>query len=1047
MADTFTNSEIGRKLTDLISRDDFGKSYFYEWTTSNAAIDLPIAPGMTKPVDSLQMILDPVTGLAGDLANGIASVQLVANSVTGQVSLATIKAQQASDAANSSVAASGLSGSYSNVSGIRADNARAYMELARDQANSVSNVVVLIGATANAVANTNTNVVSLKLAIDGLAAGAGANAVIATGAAANAIAARDVTLTYRDAAALSNTGATASKLAAANSAANALVSEANSNTNRLTATGAASNAVIANAGAWSAKVGADGVLTTVNAVNATVTVNKNAAGNSATLAGVYAAQAAVYASAINPANYVTNASLTWANVASKPAVFPSDIANVTGLATALTGKLDTGSFTYLGLGGKPTYFPTDTANVAGLQATLDNKLTAYPGIALNFAAFQFNSFGFDSAQGDGLGNIVIGGVHAKTANASALGYNFTSTGRGAARIGGHDSAINTYVANTATGVAGQAIGWIQTMTMSATAANFLVPLQVNSVAVATTTDLSTGLATKQNSLGYTPANLAGATFTGAVAFSSTVTIGGGTPWTSSTFTPSTKLDVSAFTWSGLSGKPTTFAPSAHTHTTAEVTGLDTALAAKAPLSSPSFTGNLTTTGSMFVGAAGGLFVTAQNHRIVFDPATGARVTYRGDHATAVGINLQTSAGGLSGAIYSDGNGSNFGFLNTGNGWRLRTYSGGASIYTDAGVENKLWSNGNIPNDAWQTSVDGKGRFWFATNSDSIWKTANDHAWRNNADTTIMSLTAAGSLSLPSGNIRAVSTGGTGQFTAISGSTMAGFYCDGTTFYILKNSASNTTFDAHRPLYVSLSTGSVTLDGTGAGGVNTGGALNTGGAVQVGTTLRALQSIDATTQAGSGMGVRIRARSDNVNAILQFTDTGSTAQWTSLVSSGAGDLTCTTGFTVGGEAYANSWLRSNTNGTGWYHQINGGGIYMNEATTVKVYGDKHFYTAGTITMGAFNVSSDRRLKSNIVKLTGASAILDATNVYEFTKRGKRQFGVIAQEVRDIAPLLVSETTEIHPVDKDPILSVDLTGFIPLLIDEVKSMRARLARAGL
>ena len=46
-------------------------------------------------------------------------------------------------------------------------------------------------------------------------------------------------------------------------------------------------------------------------------------------------------------------------------------------------------------------------------------------------------------------------------------------------------------------------------------------------------------------------------------------------------------------WSVIANKPATFAPSAHTHATSDVTGLDTALAAKAPLASPGFTGTPT----------------------------------------------------------------------------------------------------------------------------------------------------------------------------------------------------------------------------------------------------------------------------------------------------------------------------------------------------------------------------------------------------------------------------------------------------------------------
>jgi len=49
----------------------------------------------------------------------------------------------------------------------------------------------------------------------------------------------------------------------------------------------------------------------------------------------------------------------------------------------------------------------------------------------------------------------------------------------------------------------------------------------------------------------------------------------------------------AVAWTGVTGKPSSFPPAAHTHPTSEVTGLDTALAAKAPLASPALTGTPT----------------------------------------------------------------------------------------------------------------------------------------------------------------------------------------------------------------------------------------------------------------------------------------------------------------------------------------------------------------------------------------------------------------------------------------------------------------------
>lgn len=51
--------------------------------------------------------------------------------------------------------------------------------------------------------------------------------------------------------------------------------------------------------------------------------------------------------------------------------------------------------------------------------------------------------------------------------------------------------------------------------------------------------------------------------------------------------------LTTVSWSDVTGKPTTFAPSAHNHAISEVTGLQTNLDAKAPLASPSLTGTPT----------------------------------------------------------------------------------------------------------------------------------------------------------------------------------------------------------------------------------------------------------------------------------------------------------------------------------------------------------------------------------------------------------------------------------------------------------------------
>lgn len=72
--------------------------------------------------------------------------------------------------------------------------------------------------------------------------------------------------------------------------------------------------------------------------------------------------------------------------------------------------------------------------------------------------------------------------------------------------------------------------------------------------------------------------------------------------------------LTSVAWGDVTGKPSTFAPSAHNHAIADVTGLQTALNAKAALASPSFTGNPTvptqTIGNNSTRAASTAFVQA-----------------------------------------------------------------------------------------------------------------------------------------------------------------------------------------------------------------------------------------------------------------------------------------------------------------------------------------------------------------------------------------------------------------------------------------------------
>lgn len=72
--------------------------------------------------------------------------------------------------------------------------------------------------------------------------------------------------------------------------------------------------------------------------------------------------------------------------------------------------------------------------------------------------------------------------------------------------------------------------------------------------------------------------------------------------------------------------------------------------------------------------------------------------------------------------------------------------------------------------------------------------------------------------------------------------------------------------------------------------------------------------------------------------------------------GVGSLTAAT-VTSQGEFYSNGWFRSNLSGTGWYHQVHGGGWFMQDSTWIRTYNSK-----GVLITGPGGSTGDLRLES-------------------------------------------------------------------------------------
>lgn len=104
-------------------------------------------------------------------------------------------------------------------------------------------------------------------------------------------------------------------------------------------------------------------------------------------------------------------------------------------------------------------------------------------------------------------------------------------------------------------------------------------------------------------------------------------------------------------------------------------------------------------------------------------------------------------------------------------------------------------------------------------------------------------------------------------------------------------------------------------------------------------------------------------------------------------------------------------------------------------------DGHAYTNG-----AWNSSSDARMKTNVEKIDNALDRLDRIGGYTYLKQGKPEAGVIAQEVETVLPQAVTQTA--LTLNDGSVLedarAVNINGVVALLVEALREEKqARLA----
>ena len=135
---------------------------------------------------------------------------------------------------------------------------------------------------------------------------------------------------------------------------------------------------------------------------------------------------------------------------------------------------------------------------------------------------------------------------------------------------------------------------------------------------------------------------------------------------------------------------------------------------------------------------------------------------------------------------------------------------------------------------------------------------------------------------------------------------------------------------------------------------------------------------------------------------------------------------------------------------------GSGAFIMSHSSTNVSGDTYIgfgYNTSQIgsinqsgTTGVlYNITSDQRMKENIVDADSASSLIDNLQVrqYDWKADGSHQrYGFIAQELVIVAPEAVHQ-----PADPEAMMGVDYSKLVPMLVKEIQSLRKRLAYAGI
>ena len=192
------------------------------------------------------------------------------------------------------------------------------------------------------------------------------------------------------------------------------------------------------------------------------------------------------------------------------------------------------------------------------------------------------------------------------------------------------------------------------------------------------------------------------------------------------------------------------------------------------------------------------------------------------------------------------------------------------------------------------------------------------------------------------------------------------------------------------------------------------------------------STTASAQSSTAMGRSTTASGTNSTAMGYLT----TASATSSTAMGAGTTASDFASVVigqyndSGSSVTNNATAFNTANTAFVIGNGTGAGDKSDAFKVMFNGDTTVSNDLTVS-GDVNISSDARLKSNIVSLgsTLSKLLLIDGKSYTMNKSGEEKIGILAQDIQEVFPELVSK-------DDNEMLSVNYQGLVPVLINALK-----------